>query len=86
MISAQVLVVGAGPAGIAAATAAATHGRRVVLLDDNASPGGQIWRQSTVAPPFRRTKETRRTQACRRGRSETGDGVAGLRRTVYRHS
>jgi NADPH-dependent 2,4-dienoyl-CoA reductase/sulfur reductase-like enzyme len=51
MISAEVLVIGAGPAGIAAATAAATHGRRVVLLDDNAHPGGQIWRHSVVAAP-----------------------------------
>jgi NADPH-dependent 2,4-dienoyl-CoA reductase/sulfur reductase-like enzyme len=40
----DVLVVGAGPAGIASATAAAENGLSVVLLDDNASPGGQIWR------------------------------------------
>jgi D-hydroxyproline dehydrogenase subunit alpha len=40
----DVAVVGAGPAGIAAAAVAAEAGRSVVLLDDNASPGGQIWR------------------------------------------
>jgi NADPH-dependent 2,4-dienoyl-CoA reductase/sulfur reductase-like enzyme len=40
----QVAIVGAGPAGIAAATTAAEQGRRVVLLDDNAAPGGQVWR------------------------------------------
>jgi Pyruvate/2-oxoglutarate dehydrogenase complex, dihydrolipoamide dehydrogenase (E3) component, and related enzymes len=40
----DVLIVGAGPAGIAAATTAAKHGRKVLLLDDNASAGGQIWR------------------------------------------
>jgi D-hydroxyproline dehydrogenase subunit alpha len=40
----DVIVVGAGPAGIAAATAAARHGRSVFLLDDNAAAGGQIWR------------------------------------------
>ena len=43
-VQSEVLVIGAGPAGIAAATAAAEQGREVVLLDDNAAPGGQIWR------------------------------------------
>lgn len=45
----QVLVVGAGPAGMAAAATAATHGRQVLLLDDNLTPGGQIWREATTA-------------------------------------
>lgn len=40
----DVLVVGAGPAGIAAAVVAAEGGRRVALVDDNPSAGGQIWR------------------------------------------
>ncbi len=40
----DVVVVGAGPGGMAAATVAAEAGRRVCLLDDNAGPGGQIWR------------------------------------------
>ncbi|HTJ30891.1 MAG TPA: FAD/NAD(P)-binding oxidoreductase [Acidobacteriaceae bacterium] len=40
----DVLVVGAGPAGLAAATAAARRGRKVVVLDDNPGAGGQIWR------------------------------------------
>jgi D-hydroxyproline dehydrogenase subunit alpha len=40
----DVLVVGAGPGGMAAATVAAEAGCRVCLLDDNASKGGQIWR------------------------------------------
>jgi NADPH-dependent 2,4-dienoyl-CoA reductase/sulfur reductase-like enzyme len=40
----EVLVVGAGPAGLAAATAAAKHGRKVLVLDDNSTAGGQIWR------------------------------------------
>ena len=44
MTQAEVLVIGAGPAGIAAATAAAEHGRQTVVLDDNPAPGGQIWR------------------------------------------
>jgi NADPH-dependent 2,4-dienoyl-CoA reductase/sulfur reductase-like enzyme len=44
MKHADVIVVGAGPAGIAAATTAARHGRSVLLLDDNSAAGGQIWR------------------------------------------
>lgn len=42
---AEILIVGAGPAGIASATAAATAGAQVTVLDDNPSPGGQIWRK-----------------------------------------
>ena len=40
----QTLVVGSGPAGIAAATVAAEYGSRVGLIDDNPDIGGQIWR------------------------------------------
>lgn len=40
----DVLVVGAGPAGIAAACCAAEHGARVGVLDNNPRIGGQIWR------------------------------------------
>lgn len=40
----DVLVVGSGPAGMAAAYRAADSGRRVIVVDDNPSPGGQIWR------------------------------------------
>ena len=42
----DVLVVGAGPAGIAAATRAAECGLSVGIVDDNGAPGGQIWRES----------------------------------------
>jgi D-hydroxyproline dehydrogenase subunit alpha len=40
----DVLVVGGGPAGMAAAARAAESGVRVGIVDDNASLGGQIWR------------------------------------------
>lgn len=49
MTRTEVLVIGAGPAGIAAATAAAENGRDVIGLDDNVTTGGQIWRNATVA-------------------------------------
>ncbi len=48
MTNFDVVVVGAGPAGMAAAGAAAKHGASVCLIDDNAKPGGQIWRGSDV--------------------------------------
>lgn len=38
------VVVGAGPAGLAAARAARRQGKNTLLLDDNWGPGGQIWR------------------------------------------
>jgi D-hydroxyproline dehydrogenase subunit alpha len=40
----EVLVIGAGPAGIAAAARAAECGVHVGLVDDNPTFGGQIWR------------------------------------------
>lgn len=40
----EILIVGAGPAGMAAAVRAQQSGARVTLLDDNPSLGGQIWR------------------------------------------
>jgi len=38
----DVLVVGAGPAGLAAARAAAAGGARVILIDERARPGGSL--------------------------------------------
>ena len=40
----DLLVVGAGPAGMAAAWRAAQNGLRVSVVDDNPAAGGQIWR------------------------------------------
>lgn len=40
----DVLVVGAGPAGMAAACCAAESGVHVGIVDNNTRPGGQIWR------------------------------------------
>ncbi len=45
----EILVVGAGPAGLAAATAAASAGAQVTVLDDNPGPGGQIWRSGIAS-------------------------------------
>lgn len=46
----QLLVIGAGPAGMAAAQAAAGHGVEVALLDEQSQPGGQIYRNVDSGP------------------------------------
>lgn len=50
----DLLVVGAGPAGLAAATTASSLGLRVLVVDENIAPGGQIYRCLDTAPPARR--------------------------------
>ncbi len=40
----DLIVIGAGPAGLSAATRAARSGLSVLLLDEQPMPGGQIWR------------------------------------------
>ena len=46
--SPQLVIIGAGPAGLAATAEAVAHGVRVVLLDDNPAPGGQYFRQAAT--------------------------------------
>jgi NADPH-dependent 2,4-dienoyl-CoA reductase/sulfur reductase-like enzyme len=46
----QVAVVGAGPAGLAAAVHAAAGGLTVALIDAGERPGGQFWRHPAAAP------------------------------------
>jgi len=41
----HVIVIGAGPAGLSAAIEAASHGMTVGLFDENARPGGQLFKQ-----------------------------------------
>ncbi len=49
MKRADVLIVGAGPAGMASAIAARRHGLEVMVIDDQPTPGGQIWRSVETA-------------------------------------
>lgn len=51
--STDVVIVGAGPAGMAAAIEAQTRGAKVVLLDEQAAEGGQIYRAVRQAPAAR---------------------------------
>ncbi len=46
----DVVVVGAGPAGLAAATVAAEEGCSTLLVDENPGPGGQIYRAIASTP------------------------------------
>ena len=46
-------IVGAGPAGIAAAALASEAGARVLVVDENSAPGGQIYRNVTRNSPRR---------------------------------
>jgi NADPH-dependent 2,4-dienoyl-CoA reductase/sulfur reductase-like enzyme len=52
----DLLIIGAGPAGMAAALAAAPSGAAITLVDDNPAAGGQIWRDGPGAtlPPLAR--------------------------------
>lgn len=49
--TAELVIVGAGPAGIGAALAARSAGLSVVVVDDQIEPGGQIWRSAGSTSP-----------------------------------
>lgn len=73
---ADLLIIGAGPAGMSAALAAAPSGARIVMLDDNPLPGGQIWRdgpQANVPDQARRLRE--RLASCNNFRHHAGTRV-----------
>ena len=45
MLNAEIAVIGAGPAGLSAAIESAQAGAEVLLIDENAKPGGQLFKQ-----------------------------------------
>ena len=49
----QLLIIGGGPAGLAAAVTAANHGVSCALLDEQPAPGGQIYRSIESIPEQR---------------------------------
>ena len=52
----DVVVIGAGPAGLAAAATAAEADLSTLLLDENAGPGGQVWRAIASTPVTERDR------------------------------
>jgi NADPH-dependent 2,4-dienoyl-CoA reductase/sulfur reductase-like enzyme len=50
-MTADLAIIGAGPAGLAAAIEARAAGLAVVLADENAAPGGQVFRGVEAAAP-----------------------------------
>jgi NADPH-dependent 2,4-dienoyl-CoA reductase/sulfur reductase-like enzyme len=50
----DVVVIGAGPAGLAAAATSGKAGLSTLLLDENVGPGGQVWRAIASTPVIER--------------------------------
>ncbi|WP_342622370.1 FAD/NAD(P)-binding oxidoreductase [Pseudomonas alkylphenolica] len=72
----NLLIIGAGPAGLAAALAAAPRAARIVLLDDNPLPGGQIWRDGPQAKVPAKARQLReQVLACRNVHCYSGTRV-----------
>lgn len=76
----DVTVVGAGPAGIAAAARAAEEGLAVRLLDEQPAPGGQVWRAADRVPA-----EAGERDVLRSSYAAAGPALAALRATSMRH-
>jgi NADPH-dependent 2,4-dienoyl-CoA reductase/sulfur reductase-like enzyme len=53
----DIIIVGAGPAGLAAAHAAAPSGASICIIDDNPLAGGQIWRGGAAEQRDGRARE-----------------------------
>jgi D-hydroxyproline dehydrogenase subunit alpha len=53
-----IVIVGAGPTGMAAAVRARVCGKRVTVLDDNPTAGGQIWRGGKGSLWFKRFSDS----------------------------
>ncbi len=62
----EAVVVGAGPAGMAAALALSEHGVNTAVVDEAEAPGGQVYRR--VPPAFKETSARRMTYRQRTGR------------------
>ena len=63
-MSCDLAIIGAGPAGMAAAVEAADLGLSVVVVDENPTPGGQIFRGLEAPAATRRCAATM-PRACR---------------------
>ena len=75
----DVVVIGAGPAGLAAAYRVASAGLRVVVVDDNPNPGGQIWRGEQAKPSSSEAKDW--FERIRRAKIEFTNGARVFQQT-----
>lgn len=71
----EIVIVGAGPAGIAATSACAAHGYRPLVIDEGQHAGGQVYRRPTA--PVRVDAE-RLLGAQAKGYRRVHDAFAGL--------
>ena len=72
----DILIIGAGPAGMAAALAAAPSGASIAVIDDNPVPGGQIWRDGPNAHlPVAARRMREELAACANVRTYSGARV-----------
>ena len=62
----DLIIVGAGPAGVSAAIEARWHGLSVLLLDENAAPGGRIWQALEARGAKDADDDATRCASCRR--------------------
>jgi NADPH-dependent 2,4-dienoyl-CoA reductase/sulfur reductase-like enzyme len=81
-IQGDVVIVGAGPAGLVAAQTVLAGGLRPVIIDDNPNPGGQIWRHDITTGVHRDARGL--VDAIRRGRivELRKTSIAGVRRVT----
>jgi D-hydroxyproline dehydrogenase subunit alpha len=70
----DLLIIGAGPAGLAAAALAAGHGLRTIVLDERPAPGGQVYKQP--GPGFRVLSPARLGRDYQRGMALAADATA----------
>jgi D-hydroxyproline dehydrogenase subunit alpha len=75
----EILVIGGGPAGMAAAARAAECGARVGIVDDNFRLGGQIWRGGLDDFRSEDAKKTEASQWAERVRASGATTLCGLR-------
>lgn len=73
----DILVVGAGPAGIAAAVTAGERGARVAIVDESPRLGGQFWHGSIPQPARRWFDRLHRTKVRTYGSTSVIDATPG---------
>ncbi len=76
----DIVIIGAGPAGMAAAATACAAGAHAALVDDNGYAGGQIWRRANNARHGKSVLATRWINHLQRSAAGSG-GLARLQQT-----